>query len=69
VSVEPAGLLEDAVDAGRATGSEVGVVPHEGLAAVAFHGEECLEVADGLTILGFESVARGIQALCSLTLP
>ena len=59
VPVEPASLLEDAVNAGRATDSDVGVDHHEGQAAVTLQGEECLEVEDGLTFLGFEPVVTG----------
>jgi hypothetical protein len=59
VPVEPASLLEDAVNAGRATDSDVGVDHHEGQAAVPLQGEECLEVEDGLTFLGFEPVVTG----------
>ena len=56
VSVEPASILEDAVDAGRAAGSDIGVEHHEGEPSVALQGEEFLEIEDGFTFLGFEPV-------------
>jgi len=59
LSVEPAGLLEDAVDAGGAAGGNVGVEHHEGQPAVALQGEEFLEVEDGLLLLGVEPVVAG----------
>jgi hypothetical protein len=59
VAVEPARLLEDAVDAGRATSDDVGVNHHEGEPAVALQGKEFLEVEDGFAFLGFEPVVAG----------
>ena len=56
MAVEPARVLEDAVDAGRAAGGDVGVEHHEGEPAVALQGEELLEVEDGLFFLGLEPV-------------
>jgi hypothetical protein len=59
VTVEPACLLEDAVDAGGAAGGDVGVDHHESQPAVALQGEEFLEVEDGLAFVGLEPmVAR-----------
>jgi len=56
VAVEQAGLLEDAVDAGRTTGDDVLVEHHESQAALALQREQSMEVADGLFLLVFEPV-------------
>ena len=48
--------LEDAVDAGGATGDDVGVEHHEGQAAVALHGVASVEVEDGLLLLWLQPV-------------
>jgi hypothetical protein len=55
-AVEQPGRLEDAVDAGRATGDDVLVEHHEGQAPVALQREQRVEVADGLLFLGLEPV-------------
>ena len=70
MTLQQPGCLEDAVDAGGATGHDVLVEHHEGQAAVALQGEAFVEVDDGLLLLGRRaSESRGIQALCSLALP
>jgi hypothetical protein len=51
--------LEDAEDAGRAAGDDVGIEHHEGQAAVALQGEAVVEVEDRLLLqLGEPVVAR-----------
>jgi hypothetical protein len=59
VAVEQARLFEDAVNARRAAGSDVVVEHHEGQPAVAFEGEEGVEVNDGFLFLGFKPVVAG----------
>ena len=56
MAVDPASVLEDAVDAGRATGGDVGVKHHEREPAVALQREEFLEVEDGFAFLGVKPV-------------
>ena len=56
MAVEQAGRLEDAVDAGGATGGNVGIEHHEGEPSVALQREQGLEVEDSLFFLGFEPV-------------
>src|SRR5215471_11624251 len=63
VAFEQAGLLEDAVDAGGATGDHVGVEHHEGQAAVALQGALVVEVDDGLLLLGLEPVVAREQGV------
>src|SRR5262249_35192735 len=59
VAVEAPGLLEDAVDAGRAAVGDIGIDHHEGQPAVALQREQLLEVEDGLLLVGLEPmVAR-----------
>ena len=55
---EPGGL-EDAIDAGRAAGDDVGVEHHEGQPAIAFEGMAAGEGADALLlVVGEPVVAR-----------
>lgn len=54
--IEQACLLEDTVNAGGTTGSDVLVEHHEGQSAVALQREEGLEVADGLFLLVIQPV-------------
>src|SRR5579871_3003330 len=54
--IEQASLLEDTVNAGGTTGSDVLVEHHEGQSAVALQREEGMEVADGLFFLVIQPV-------------
>src|SRR5262249_2155581 len=56
MAVEQPGRLEDAVDAGRATGDDILGGHHEGQPAAAIQGEQGVEVEDRLFFLGFEPV-------------
>jgi hypothetical protein len=56
VAVQQAGGLEDAVDAGGATGHDIPVEHHEGQTAIALQGELLVEVEDGLLLLRLQPV-------------
>ena len=53
---QDAGLLEDAVNAGRTAGDEVSIEEHEGQSAIAFERKLGMEVEDRFLLLGFEPV-------------
>ena len=56
---QESGVLEDAVDAGRAAGDDVGIEHHEGQSAIAFEGMAAGEGADALLlVVGEPVVAR-----------
>ncbi len=56
---QEAGGLEDAIDAGRAAGDDIGVEHHEGEAAIAFEGMLAGEGADAFfLVVGEPVVAR-----------
>ena len=63
-------VFEDAIDAGRAAGDDVGIEHHEGQAAIAFAADAggrsggCARFSSSVS-----QWSRGTQALCSLTLP
>jgi hypothetical protein len=54
--IEQASLLEDTVNTGRTTGSDVLVEHHEGQSTVALQREEGMEVEDGLFFLVLQPV-------------
>ena len=70
ILAEQAGVVKNAPDAGGAASDDVAVEHHEGEPAIAFEGIGDGEVDDAAFFLSRVSQwSRGIQALCSLTLP
>jgi hypothetical protein len=59
VALQQSGGLEDAVDAGRATGDDVGIEHHEGQAAIALQGVQGMEVDDGPLLGVLQPVVAG----------
>ena len=61
--------LEDAIDAGRAAGDDVGIEHHEGQPAIAFERVWRAKMQMRSFSSSVSQWSRGTQALCSLTLP